>query len=42
MTHNTDISNSWERETEDRAYFSQFSVDGYGLGLNIMLYAMTH
>jgi hypothetical protein len=42
MTHNTDISNSWERETEDAAYFSQFSVNGYALGLNIMLYAMTH
>ena len=42
MTHNTDVSNSWERETEDRAYFSQFSVDGYALGLNILLYAMTH
>ena len=42
MTHNTDISNSWERETEDREYFSRFSVDGYGFGLNVMLYAMTH
>ena len=42
MTHNTDISNSWERETEDPAYFSQFSVEGYALGLNVLLYAMTH
>ena len=42
MTHNTDISNSWERETEDPAYFLQFSVDGYALGLNVLLYAMTH
>jgi hypothetical protein len=42
MTHNTDVSNSWERETEDPAYFYQFSVDGYALGINILLYAMTH
>ena len=32
MTHNTDVSNSWERETEDAAYFYQFSIDGYALG----------
>ena len=42
MTHNTDVSNSWERETEDPRYFYQFSVAGYGLGINILLYAMTH
>jgi Domain of unknown function (DUF4159) len=42
MTHNTDISNSWERETEDPAYFYQFSVEGYAVGINVLLYAMTH
>ena len=42
MTHNTDVSNSWERETEDPAYFYQFSVEGYAFGINILLYAMTH
>jgi hypothetical protein len=42
MTHNTDVSNSWERETEDPAYFYQFSVNGYALGVNVLLYAMTH
>ena len=42
MTHNTDVSNSWERETEDPRYFYQFSVDGYALGINVLLYAMTH
>ena len=42
MTHNTDVSNSWERETEDPAYFYQFSIEGYALGINILLYAMTH
>jgi hypothetical protein len=42
MTHNTDVSNSWERETEDAAYFYKFSIDGYALGVNVLLYAMTH
>jgi hypothetical protein len=42
ITHNTDISNSWERETEDPEYFYRFSVDGYALGLNVVLYALTH
>jgi hypothetical protein len=42
MTHNTDISDSWEREGEDPQYFLSFSPDGYALGLNVLLYAMTH
>jgi hypothetical protein len=42
MTHNTDISNAWERETEDPEYFYQFSPDGYAVGVNVLLYAMTH
>ena len=42
MTHNTDVSNSWERETEDPEYFIKFSIEGYALGINVLLYAMTH
>jgi hypothetical protein len=42
MTHNTDVSNSWERETEDAEYFYKFSIEGYALGINVLLYAMTH
>ena len=42
MTHNIDVTNSWERETEDPVYFLQFSVEGYALGIDVMLYAMTH
>lgn len=42
MTHNTDIADSWEREAEDREFFLQFSPDGYALGINVVLYAMTH
>ena len=42
MTHNTDLSNAWERETEDPAYFYRFSIEGYAVGINVLLYAMTH
>ena len=42
MTHNTDISDAWEREGEDPTYFYTFSPDGYAVGINVMLYAMTH
>jgi hypothetical protein len=42
MTHNTDISDSWEREGEDPNYFYEFSVHGYAVGVNVLLYAMTH
>jgi hypothetical protein len=42
MTHNTDVSDSWEREGEDPNYFRQFSVDGYRVAVNVILYAMTH
>lgn len=42
ITHNTDISDAWEREGEDPEYFYSFSPDGYALGLNIVLYSMTY
>ena len=42
MTHNTDISDAWEREGEDPRYFYQFSPEGYAVGINVVLYAMTH
>jgi len=42
MTHNTDVADSWEREGEDPAFFYQFSPNGYALGINVLLYAMTH
>jgi hypothetical protein len=41
-THNTDIGDSFEREGDSREYFLQFSVHGYALGVNILLYAMSH
>lgn len=42
MVHNTDLPDPWEREGEDRGYFYQFSPDAYAVGIDILLYAMTH
>ena len=42
MTHNTDIGDSWEREGEDHEFFLQFSPAGYAVGINAVLYALTH
>jgi len=42
MTHNTDVADSWEREGEDPRFFAQFSPDGYALGVNVLLHALTH
>jgi hypothetical protein len=42
MTHNTDIADSWEREGEEPEYFYAFSPNGYALGMNVAVYAMTH
>jgi hypothetical protein len=42
MLHDTDIPDTWEREGESAEYFARFSPDGYAIGINIVLYAMTH
>ena len=42
MMHNTDIPDGWEREGEDPEYFYRFSPDSYAVGIDIVLYAMTH
>ncbi len=42
MTHDTDISDAWEREGEDPRYFYLFSPDGYAVGINVVIYALTH
>ena len=41
-THNTDISDAWEREGEDPEYFYLYSPNGYAVAVNILLYAMSH
>ena len=42
MIHNSDIPDGWEREAEDPQYFYQFSPDAYAVGINVVLYALTH
>jgi len=42
MTHNTDVADTWEREGESQEYFDKFSPRGYAIGVNVVLYAMTH
>jgi hypothetical protein len=41
--HNTDLGDGWEREGEDPWYFREFSEKkAYPLGINVVVYAMTH
>jgi Domain of unknown function (DUF4159) len=42
MSHNTDFGDGYEREGDDPTYFYTFSVPGYAVGIDILLYAMTH
>jgi uncharacterized protein DUF4159 len=42
MIHNSDIPDPWEREGEDKDYFFKFSPEAYAVGIDILLYAMTH
>lgn len=42
MTFNTDLGDSWEREGDDPNYFQAFAIDGYALGINVVLYSMMH
>jgi hypothetical protein len=42
MVHNSDIPDPWEREGEDSDYFFKFSPDAYAVGIDVVLYALTH
>ena len=43
ICHNTDLGDGWEREGEDPWYFREFSEKkAYPLGINIIVYALTH
>jgi hypothetical protein len=42
VSMNSDVSDSWEREGDNRAYFDVYGREGYALGVNVALYAMTH
>jgi len=42
ITHNTDFGDAFEREGDNHQYFLEFSVPGYSVGVNVLIYAMTH
>jgi Domain of unknown function (DUF4159) len=42
MLHNSDIPDGWEREAANPTYFERFSPDAYAVGIDVVLYAMTH
>ena len=42
MTHNTDFGDAFERETDDHRYFDEFAAAGYAVGVDVLLYALTH
>lgn len=43
VLHNTDLGDGWEREGEHYGYFKEFSAKkAYPMGINIVVYAMTH
>jgi hypothetical protein len=42
MTHNTDFGDAYEREAESPDYFQRFSVNGYAIGVDALIYSMTH
>lgn len=41
-THNTDIGDGFEREGEGEWYFKNYSTKAYAMGVNIVVYALTH
>ncbi|MEX2584400.1 MAG: DUF4159 domain-containing protein [Gemmatimonadota bacterium] len=42
MTHNTDIADGWEREADNLDFFYLFSPRGYAVGVNVVMWALTH
>ena len=41
-THNTDIADGWERESYGEWYFERFSTKSYRVGINVIVYVLTH
>jgi hypothetical protein len=42
VSMNSDVSDSWEREGDNQAYFQTYGKKGYSLGVNVAIYVMTH
>jgi hypothetical protein len=41
-THNTDLGDGFERESYGQFFFERYSTRAYALGVNIVVYALTH
>ena len=42
MTHNTDFGDAYEREADSPDYFQRFGINGYAVGVDVLLYSMMH
>ncbi len=42
ITHNTDFGDAFEREGDNHEYFERFAGPGYAVGIDVLLYSMTH
>jgi DNA-binding winged helix-turn-helix (wHTH) protein len=42
VSMNSDVSDSWEREGDNRDYFETFARRGYALGVNVVIWVLTH
>ena len=42
VSMNSDVSDSWEREGDNQAYFDAYGRQGYALGVDVAVYVMTH
>jgi hypothetical protein len=42
MTHNTDIADGWEREQDNEDFFYRFTAQAYGVGINVVIWVMSH
>ena len=42
VSMNSDVSDSWEREGDNRAYFATYGEKGYALGIDVAVWVMTH
>jgi len=42
VSMNSDVSDSWEREGDNRDYFETYAWKGYALGVNVAVWVMSH
>jgi hypothetical protein len=42
VSMNSDVSDSWEREGDNQAYFDRYAASGYALGVDVVVWVLTH